>query len=137
MYLRVGAIGEYHVKFLRLATMILEYFRHTRILSNSTVWNRFVYLFICFVHKPNFLPLLKPLKMNSSDFWDIFERTSWYLNCFNGQILLKLGCKPTFLPYNVCLNFLDEGLDVSATKNQIWTTKSWYFTKFQKTKKCY
>ena len=31
----------------------------------------------------------------------------------------KLGCKPTFLPYDVCLNFLDEGLHVSATKNQI------------------
>ena len=29
MYLRVGAMGEYHAKFLRLTTMILDYFRHT------------------------------------------------------------------------------------------------------------
>ena len=61
--------GEYHVKILRLTTMILDYFR---ILSNSTVWNQFVYLFICFVPKASFLPLLKPLKMHSSDFSDIF-----------------------------------------------------------------
>ena len=57
-------------------TMARDYFRHIRILSNSTVWNRFVYLFICFVCKLNFLPLLKPLKMNSSDFSDSFERAS-------------------------------------------------------------
>ena len=49
----------------------------------------------------------------------------------------KLGRKPTFLHYNVCLNFLDEGLDVSATENQIWTTELWYFTKSRKTKNCY
>ena len=32
------------------------------------------------------------------------------------KLYQKLGCKPTFLPYNVCRNFPDEGLDVSATK---------------------
>ena len=40
------AMGEYHVKFLRLTTMILDLFWHNWILSNSTVWNRFVYLFV-------------------------------------------------------------------------------------------
>ena len=75
MYLRVGAMGEYHVKFLRLATMILDYVQHpefSRILLYEI--GLFIYLFICFVHKLNFLPLLKPLKMNSSEFSDIFER---------------------------------------------------------------
>ena len=49
------------------------------------------YLFIYFVRKLSFLPLLKPLKMNCSEFFDIFERARWYLSCFNGQILLKAG----------------------------------------------
>ena len=39
-------MGEYHDKFLRLATMILGHFRHIRILSNSNIWNQFVDLFI-------------------------------------------------------------------------------------------
>ena len=134
MYLRVGGMGGYHVKFLRLTTMILDYFRHTRILSNSAIWNRFAYLlFVCFVRQPNFLPLLNPQKLNSSEFLDIliFKLFQWT------NFTRKLGCKPTFLSYNICLNFLDEGHDVSVTKNQIWTTKSWNFTKFHKTKKCY
>ena len=83
--------------------MILDYLRYTRILSNSTIWNRFiclfiylfiylfVYLFICFVRKLKFLPLLKPLKMNSFEFSDIFERARQYLSCFNGQILPEAG----------------------------------------------
>ena len=47
MYLRVGAIGEYRVKFLRLTTMILDYLRYTefsRILLYEI--SLFIYLFI-------------------------------------------------------------------------------------------
>ena len=47
MYLRVGAMGEYHVKFLRLATMILDYVQHpefSRILLYEI--GLFIYLFI-------------------------------------------------------------------------------------------
>ena len=35
----------------------------------------FIYLLVCFARKLNFLRLLKPLKMNSSEISDIFERT--------------------------------------------------------------
>ena len=76
MYLRVGAMGEYHAKFLRLTTMILDYFRHTefsRILPYEI--GLFIYLFTyLFCAQVGFLPLLKPLKMNSSEFSDILER---------------------------------------------------------------
>ena len=34
----------------------------------------FIYLLVCFVRKLNFLPLLKRLKMNRSEFSDVFER---------------------------------------------------------------
>ena len=51
----------------------------------------FMYLFIYFPHKLNFLPLLKPLKMNSSEFLDIFERARLCLSCLNEQILLEAG----------------------------------------------
>ena len=50
-----------------------------------------IYLFIYFVRKPNFLSLLNPLKMNSSEFWGIFEIARYCLSCFNGQILLEAG----------------------------------------------
>ena len=43
-----------------------------------------------FVRKLNFLPLLKPLKMKSSEFSDIFEGATQYLSCFHGQILLEV-----------------------------------------------
>ena len=65
-------MGEYYDNFLRLTTMILDYFQHTRILLYEI--SLFIYLLICLVRKPNFLPLLKPLKMNSSEFSNIFER---------------------------------------------------------------
>ena len=38
--------GEHHDKFPRLKTLIKDYFQHTRILSNFTMLNQFVYLFI-------------------------------------------------------------------------------------------
>ena len=47
VYLRIGAIGEYRVKFLRLTTMILDYLRYTefsRILLYEI--SLFIYLFI-------------------------------------------------------------------------------------------
>ena len=50
-----------------------------------------IYLLIYFVRKPNFLSLLNPLKMNSSEFWGIFEIARYCLSCFNGQILLEAG----------------------------------------------
>ena len=85
-------MGEYHAKFLRLTTMILDYFRHTefsRILLYEIglfiylliylfiyLFNYlFIYLFTyLFCAQAGFLPLLKPLKMNSSEFSDILER---------------------------------------------------------------
>ena len=43
VYLRVGAMGEYHVKFLRLTTIIPDLFRHIWILLFEI--GLFIYLF--------------------------------------------------------------------------------------------
>ena len=40
------------------------------------------------------------------------------------KFLLEAEIETYFLPYSVYFTLLDEDLDVGATKNKIWTTKS-------------